>query len=368
MNFLDDSEYALQCIVDSIRLDDRQLDKMKSSFRAITNLLANDKRYFAQFENKIEVYAQGSASLGTTIKTKDNIFDLDIVLHISDNYVKHNPGELYNNLLRVFKTSEIYKDKCMPKNRCIQIKYKDGYHLDVLPGFSDKSNGDTAICIPDRQKQNWSLSNPKGYTEWFLGRAGYIVAREDISKSSLNTKEFDKTNIKPLKDAVMVLKMYRNECCEKMNIEKTPSIILTTLVAESYKGAGTILGTLKSFVAYVRAESRRQGGVIRLKNPVLPKENFSERWEADEKLYTDFLKFLDNFEDIIADLATPQKEVSDFALRESVMKSLVSDVNFSRGMEHFNSLSEQRQRKNDISVLREMAKPNSEYHKPYLPE
>lgn len=364
MEFLENPDIALKNIVDSIRLDDARLEKMKTAYSAITSLLANDKDFFAQFDNKIEVYAQGSASIGTTIKPTDDDFDLDIVLHIDYDYANFSPAILYNNLVRVFNSSSRYKDKFEKKNRCVRINYKDDFHMDILPGFSDKSTDETAIRVPDRELQGWTVSNPKGYTDWFLKRASHIVSMEEFSltKSSLDTKEFEKCNDKPLKDAVMVLKMFRNEYFRNNDDNITPSIILTTLAGLSYRGSETILGTLKQFVKYVREQSNY--GVIKLENPSLKSENLSERWEANLDIYNSFLAFLNSLEDKIADL---EETTNDFSLRESVIKSMVNQVNYSRGVEHFNALSQKYRRRND-EILLELAKPKTELHKPYYSE
>ncbi|MBD5447571.1 MAG: nucleotidyltransferase [Treponema sp.] len=364
MEFLENPEIALENIVDGIRLDDTRLAKMKTAYSAITSLLANDKEFFAQFGNKIEVYAQGSASIGTTIKPTDDDFDLDIVLHIDYDYAKFSPAILYNNLVRVFNVSSRYRDKFEKKNRCVRINYKDDFHMDILPGFSDKSTDETAIRVPDREVRGWSLSNPKGYTSWFLSRASQIIAMEDFSfrKSSLDTKEFEKCNDKPLKDAVMVLKMFRNEYFRNDEGNITPSIILTTLAGLSYRGTGTILGTLKQFIKYVREQS--DCGIIKLENPSLKSENLSERWEANPVIYNNFLGFLDSLEDKIADL---EETTNDFSLRESVIKSMVNQVNYSRGVEHFSARSQQYRSRND-EILLELAKPKTELHKPYYSE
>lgn len=365
MEFLENPEIALENIVDSIRLDDSRLQRMKDSYKAITTLFAKDDTFFAQFGNKIEVYAQGSASIGTTIKPTDDDFDLDIVLHIDYDYAKFSPAILYNNLVRVFRDSPRYSDKYERKNRCVRINYKDDFHMDILPGFSNKNAGDTVICVPDRKLQAWTVSNPKGYTNWFLDISRHIVTREDFSfaKSSLETREFEKINAKPLKDAVMVLKMFRNEYFKDDEDNKTPSIILTTLAGLSYKGSGTILGTLKQFAEYTCSLS--SSGVIKIKNPALSSENLSERWEKDKGIYNAFLKFLDSLKDKIADL---EESANDFILRESVIKSMVNQVNYTRGIEHFSALSHQDMKDNDYSVIREMAKPLSELHKPYYSE
>ncbi|MBR5964569.1 MAG: nucleotidyltransferase [Treponema sp.] len=365
MEFLENPEIALENIVESIRLDEARLERMKSSYSAITSLLANDKDFFAQFGDKIEVYAQGSASIGTTIKPINDDFDLDIVLHIDCDYKKFSPAILYNNLVRVFRDSPRYGDKYERKNRCVRINYKDDFHMDILPGFSNKTAGETVICVPDREIQGWTVSDPKGYTDWFLNISRNIVAREDFSfvKSSLETKEFEKINDKPLKDAVMVLKMYRNEYFKDDDDKKTPSIILTTLAGLSYKGSGTILGTLKQFAKYTRSKS--SSGVVRIENPVLPSENLSERWEKDNTIYKAFFGFLDSLEEKIADL---EETANDFELRESVIKSMVNQVNYARGVEHFSALAQQNMKENDFGIIREMAKPKTELHRPYCLE
>ena len=170
-------------------------------------------------------------------------------------------------------------------------------------------------------------------------------------------------NKKPLKDAVMVLKMFRNEYFKDDDDKRTPSIILTTLAGLSYKGSETILGTLKQFARYTRSQS--SSGVIRINNPALPSENLSERWEKDKEIYNEFLNFLDSLEDKIADL---EESTNDFALRESVIKSMVNQVNYNRGVEHFSALSQQNLKDSDYGVIREMAKPKTELHRPYYSE
>lgn len=360
MHFVDNLEETYRNIVEAASLNDTKLIEMQKHYDAITNLLKNDSLFWGKYSELIEIYEQGSVSLGTTIRPINDDFDLDIVLQLNICYEGYSAKSLLNELIRVFSNSPIYKDKLEVKNRCVRINYSGDFHMDILPAMKrDNNTLSTAIMVPDRELKDWTPSNPKGFTKWFLTRAKRIQLTEDY-QASLNTTEL--LDDKPLKNTVKLLKIYRDEYyVDKKEDYKVPSIILTTLAGMAYQGSSTITDTLDRFLSHLNCKLD-EDKVLSIPNPVDPTESFSESWESNEEIYNKFLSFKD---DLISKVNNIKNEKNSF-LRESLIKSFVSSEKYNNGLKYFS----QRPRKEAIlngnySGLRELANPKTEYHRPY---
>lgn len=360
MHFVDNLEETYRNIVEAASLSDSKLLEMKKHYDAITNLLKNDSQFWGKYSGLIEIYEQGSVSLGTTIRPLDDDFDLDLVLQLNACYEGYSAKSLLDELVRVFRNSPTYKDKLEVKNRCVRINYAGDFHMDILPAMKrDNNSQSTAIMVPDRELKDWTPSNPKGFTNWFLTRAKRVQLTEDY-QASLNTTEL--LDEKPLKDTVKLLKIYRDEYyVGKKEDYKVPSIILTTLAGMAYRRSSTITGTLDGFLSYLNSRLD-EDKILIIPNPVDSNESFSERWESDEEIYNKFLSFKD---DLISKVNKIKDEKNSF-LRETLIKSFVSPEKYSNGLEYFS----QKPRKEAIlkknySGLMELANPKTEYHRPY---
>src|SRR5699024_2753865 len=125
-------EELLARIAQELQLNQDRINRMESAYRAVSEVLEADKEFFQDL--KIEVYAQGSKRIGTTVRPiNGDDFDLDIVLHIYDPYYKHTPAEIFNSLVRVLSNNETYKPMIQIKKRCVRINYKSDFHMDILP-------------------------------------------------------------------------------------------------------------------------------------------------------------------------------------------------------------------------------------------
>ena len=90
-------EELLARIAQELQLDKTRLERMETAYNAVADVLKKDNDFFNDLE--IEVYAQGSKRIGTTVKPiNDEDFDLDTVLHIYDLYCNHSPEQVYNAL------------------------------------------------------------------------------------------------------------------------------------------------------------------------------------------------------------------------------------------------------------------------------
>src|SRR5690625_3062682 len=101
-------DYALQReellarIAQELQLDKTRLEKMETAYNAVSETLKQDDDFFNNLE--IEVYAQGSKRIGTTVKPiNDEDFDLDTVLHMYDLYYNHSPEQDHNAILQAIE-------------------------------------------------------------------------------------------------------------------------------------------------------------------------------------------------------------------------------------------------------------------------
>src|SRR5699024_8095450 len=165
-NYYLQREELLARIAQELQLNQDRIRRMETAYKAVSDVLKADKDFFEDL--KIEVYAQGSKRIGTTVRPiNGNDFDLDIVLHIYDPYYRHTPAEIFNSLVRVLSNNDNYKSIIEIKNRCVRVNYKSDFHMDILPACMPNEFEKFAIKIPERTLKNWSSGNPRGFAEWF---------------------------------------------------------------------------------------------------------------------------------------------------------------------------------------------------------
>lgn len=358
MAFTTNIDEALGDIADGIQIDKARMERMKSAYNHLVDVINADDEFFSQFNKKIEAYPQGSVALGTTIKPESgDEYDLDLVLHIRAQKGECSSEKLYNELKRVIVKR--YGAKSEPKNRCVRINYAGDFHMDVLPGFSESSHSNV-ILIPDTNLSDWTISNPKDYAEWFkqTGRKIKLDEQALFSAEELNLKEF--TNSLPLKQSVKLLKMYRNEFFKNDVKNRTPSVLLTTVAGIAYKSSPSIYKTIESFI--LTAQKMVDNGTLWcIKNPKEPRENFSER--LNSKNFAKFNDFLQNLKEKWIEMK--DKTLSE-AQKEALFSGLFSMENFDAGFEHFSErMRNAKATRGDYSGLELLAESGSGFDRPY---
>lgn len=310
-------EDLLARLAESLELDETRSNKMETAYNAIYDVLKADPVFFSKVD--FVVYSQGSKAIGTTTKPigKDE-FDLDIVVQIKDSYRNYTSSEIYNHLIRVFTSNDVYRPKLLKKNRCARINYAGDFHLDILPGciiipFEDK------IMVPDRELATWTSSFPKGYAKWFTDKAEdvreTVLLRKaftdyvTLSEAKAEQEDLPDENIyekEPLKRAVQLTKRYRDIFFEKKPKHKTSSIVLTTIFGELYQGEASIYETidntlnriLERYTSYEKLfESSGVYKRIKVLNPVNEDEDFTEKWDKDKEYYTQFISFIRSYKE-----------------------------------------------------------------------
>ncbi|MDR0228475.1 MAG: nucleotidyltransferase [Flavobacteriaceae bacterium] len=292
-------EELLARMAEDLQLDKTRSIRMETSYNAVSDFLSNDEEFFDTL--KIEIYAQGSIRIGTSIKPlKDEDFDLDTVLHIYDPYYRHTPDEIYSELVKALEKHEYYKTILEKKSRCVRLNYKGDFHMDILPGCMDSLTNYKKIRVPEKGLKLWTSSSPKEYAEWFLEKAklsnSFLLERyaQELLKAEISTEELPKDHFylkTPLQRAVQIFKRYRDLYFEGKEC-KTSSIVLTTLIALNYEKEDSIYKTLENVVYKIHLqllESRR----FNVLNPVNLEENFTDTWTQEH--FDAFFGFVNDF-------------------------------------------------------------------------
>lgn len=295
-------EELLARIAQELQLDKTRLDRMESAYNAVSELLKKDDTFFKNLD--IEIYAQGSKRIGTTVKPiNEEDFDLDTVLHIYDIFSNHSPEKVYSELVRVIENDGFYKTICEKKNRCVRLNYKSDFHMDILPACMPSYYEKQKIAIPEKKLKEWSSGNPKGFADWFLNIANsvqrpmlrmysQVLLEANVESEPLPSELYEKT---PLQRAVQLIKRYRDLYYQNKK-HPVSSIVITTLVAKFYNGEDSIFDAIDNVTNKIKngyLDAVKANMKFKILNPVNPEEDFTDSWTAEN--YESFYKFISDF-------------------------------------------------------------------------
>ncbi len=361
-----DEEYKkdelLAIIASNLELDESRKQKMESAYRAVNDVLSRDEDFFKNY--KIQVYAQGSLVIGTTVRPlPGKEFDLDIVLHIDDSYLNHTPAEIYDELYRVLSSHEIYRPLLQKKNRCVRINYNSDFHMDILPGCIITTDNTRLMIAENALRLTWSRTNPKGYAEWFksiseINQSQFLLTerynmmiKASVETEDLPTDIFLKT---PLQRTVQIIKRYRDLYYNNRNLNINPSVssvVLTTLLAKSSEGELSIQAALKNAVEKFKklADDYKLNGIkFKLYNPVDThedadrRENFTDSWE--DKHYNSFADFVYDLERKVTNFLTDRTNEDNY-------KNLFGNGFYKENIQSLVKLEEKISRNNRMTAL-----------------
>ncbi|MDM1063622.1 nucleotidyltransferase [Empedobacter falsenii] len=308
------TEELLAIAAANLELDETRKQQMISAYKAVNDVFDKDEDFFKDYT--VNVYAQGSLLIGTTIKPlPGKEFDLDIVLKVVDSFSNHTPKEIYDEVYRVLDKHGNYSSLLQKKNRCIRINYNSDFHMDILSGCKITSEN-TRVMIPnDKTLKDWSRTDPKGYATWFekisekhksqfmLNQRFIMLSEAKVETEDLPTDVYVKS---PVQRTVQIVKRYRDLYYQNKDLSKTPaisSIVLTTLIAQSYDEELSIQEALKNAIVKMKrlADNYRLKGIrFQVYNPVdlysdkESRENFTDSWT--DKHYNSFVGFVDDLE------------------------------------------------------------------------
>lgn len=308
------TEELLAIAAANLELDETRKKQMHSAYKAVNDVFDKDEEFFKDYT--VNVYAQGSLIIGTTIKPlSGKEFDLDILLKVDDPYWNHTPKEIYDEVYRVLSEHGTYSPLLQKKNRCIRINYNSDFHMDILPGCKITTDN-TRVMIPnDKTLKDWSRTDPKSYANWFLNIAkkhqSQFMLTERFNmlvEAKVETEDLPRdVYVKsPLQRTVQIVKRYRDLYYDNRDLAKTPaisSVVLTTILAQSYSEELSIQLALKSALIKLKnlADGYKYKGIkFPVYNPIdlYPdrdkRENFTDSWT--DLHYNSFVGFVEALE------------------------------------------------------------------------
>ena len=271
------------------------------------------------------IYPQGSFRLGTVVRPirggVEANYDIDLVCELLIS--KHLTDACSMKMMvgnRLCEHGRYLKLLDEEGKRCWTLEYAEqddiGFHLDVLPSVPDPRGPlDTSIVITNKRgtTYDWSVSNPKGYGEWFDSRnqkAFNLVLMEQ--KRSIQSRAStiyasvdevpDQLVRTPLQRSIQIMKRHRDSKFNNggYNDYAPISIIITTLAAQLYQGEPDVFSALTGIVSKLHAYAglvengpvdwtrvpsnlltRTPDGKWYIGNPVNSEENFADRWHED---------------------------------------------------------------------------------------
>ncbi len=263
----------------------------------------------------IEIYPQGSMRLGTVVRPDLSIeqYDLDMVflIHVSkQDLTKQELRDLVGELLAEYIQNEGDKLPCMPKleerGRCWTLDFHPlGFHLDVLPAIPHDDGAKNAIAITDRDLHLWQYSNPIAYSDWFLAKVPASVFEDSLARMA---KRLDRSIEQvphfmvrtPLQRLTQIVKRHRDVYFSEDPDMKPPSVLLTTLIAQSYRGGTDLQGAANDFIASVPDLIHYEDGRWVVHNPVEKEENFADKWNTNPDRREAFLAWAEQLKTDLA--------------------------------------------------------------------
>lgn len=283
----------LQEVCNGLQITPTQFQNAEEKYRSVGAWLAHKSSKLAGLQP--EIFAQGSMALQTTVRprTDEDSYDLDLVLVVKP--TSDDPMTLYRLVEERLRESPHYRDIVERKKRCIALNFRaddHAFHMDILPGRPDIDRGGTCIEVPDRKTPSvWQPSNPRGYREWFEGRATTETFLLEQRGQEPLPQDAEATAKAVLKRTVQLMKRRRDLLIEDEDL-RPRSIILTTLAGTHYNGERTTIealqGILRRILDAITAASPAR---IRVPNPTNQDELFCESFKTPEH-YDTFVSFL----------------------------------------------------------------------------
>ncbi len=236
-----------------------QLDALELSYRSTGEFLAECPEFRGQVH---EIHAHGSRQLGTLVRPMDESregYDIDLIARFHQSSMQKYGGlsgpmlllnDLHAALVRYAKAHGL---RIQRWERCVTLEYAGGMFADIAPVIDAPSQfgvyGDTLGRIPDREKHQYDLTNPRGYARGFDKAAAISPVFRSTVRFAEATSVESRADVAPLPNSqevfarllsrlVQLLKIHRNVsfglASDDASDVAPSSIFITTLAAAAY--------------------------------------------------------------------------------------------------------------------------------------
>ena len=315
-------ESLIEDLAETLQIPPSRYEAADRSYRSVAEWLDRPASAFADVD--VDVYTQGSFRLGTAIRplSGDEHYDLDVVCEFDLGKWDRTQAQLHADLgkeLKLYATRH-RMDAPSAWDRCWTLNYADEaqFHMDILPSVPDALRQrrireqaslpmefvERSISITDSQHPNycrlsddWPVSNPNGYADWFVGRMRPVF--ESRRRAMAIEARADVANIPtylvrtPLQSAIQILKRHRDMRFAEEPEGRPTSIVITTLAAHAYGRESTITGALLSILQRMDDFIEVRADEWWIANPSDPRENFADAWNDDPSRREAFVDWLE---------------------------------------------------------------------------
>lgn len=214
-----DKRSILFVVRDSLRA------RMKSNFLLIP----------AETRMQLELYfqTQGSVIMDTIINPLDDDFDLDDGVYFKGNVADESrpaPDVFHQWVIQAVDKDNEY-ETITDKPTCVRVKYKQGFHIDIPIYFAGNYE------CPDlaHTKENWIMSNPVEFIEWFEQIANSGFQKAFLYDSSTFAEPYVKwlSDIRKQDCQIRRVVRYVKAWADKDKKDMPCGIVMTILVANN---------------------------------------------------------------------------------------------------------------------------------------
>jgi len=306
----------LESMIELLELPDSAYETAHSRYHDLGEWMGRKESTCASY--KPHVFSQGSFRLGTAIRPLDEKekYDLDLACELKEGitretHTQQSLKKLVGQEIASYRQAKGIKEPLEEKHRCWRLEYADtlSFHMDVVPcipaelrqrqrinealmkageskAFANSMSDLTVVITDDRHHgflricDDWKISNPEGYAQWFESRmklAGSVL-QERVKK--FNAASVDKLPVfrwkTPLQRCVQLLKRHRDQMYKFDSDAKPISVIISTLSARAYEGEFDITVAMRNILS--KMGNLVQKSTPRVPNPVDPAEDFADKW------------------------------------------------------------------------------------------
>ncbi len=238
-----------------------------------------------QEDRDLLIYPQGSFRLGTVIRpAPDSDYDIDLVLRVSatkEQITQANLKQFAGQRLEQYAAHSSTGVRLKEGSRCWTLRWPN-FHMDVLPALPSPENPPTGIWLTDRDLYYWQCSDPIGFAAWFHDqmRDQFIQRRALLAdERAAQIDDVPAWEVKTtLQQAVQVLKRHRDIYFAGRQSLKPASILVTTVAGLAYGREDNLFEAVLHIASHMTQSVKSRNGVIWVANPVLPQENFADKW------------------------------------------------------------------------------------------
>jgi hemolysin-activating ACP:hemolysin acyltransferase len=187
--------------------------------------------------------------------------------------------------------------------RCWTMQYYE-FHMDILPCVPKDRKfiepNQTAIKLTHKNDElniyEERYSNPYAYHNWFENRMKTVLLEEKQIYSKRNKVSIEDVPTyeihTPLQQAIQLLKRHRDIYFENNNDDAPISIIITTLSALAYNNEKNLYEALENIINKMPQFIEIENNLYIIKNPVMPEENFADKWNSNSNKAKAFYDWL----------------------------------------------------------------------------